>query len=132
MFYRKSEVLREIVSLFLISCDESDRLHIFWLSELRPIRDFSIRDSEYDASIFEVESRTEELTYEWSYLLRWEVHHSDDLFTDEFFFCIVYCDLRARLLHSDLGSEIYPYFVCRFVCFREVFYSDDSSSAKFY
>ena len=102
MLYRKPEVLREVVSLFLIPCDESDRLHIFWLSELRPIRDFSLRDSEYDASIFLVESCAEELTYEWSYLLRWEVHHSHDLLTDEFFFCIVYRDLRARLLHSYL------------------------------
>ena len=93
MFYGHTDKPREIFGFFLIARDECDRLHIFRLSELRSIIYFSLRNSEYDRSIFSIESCTQEFTHERSDLLRWEVHDSYDLLSDELFSSIVSRDL---------------------------------------
>lgn len=103
-----------------------------FLSEFCSIRNFSFGDDEYHTPIFSIESRTEEFAHEWADLLRWEVHHSDDLLPGKLIFCIMCCYLGARLLYSNFSPEIYPDLIGTLACFREVLHSYDSTDSKLY
>lgn len=100
------------------------------LSELGTVRHIAFGDSEDDRSIFAIESCTEELTHEWSYLFRREIHDSDDLFPDEFVPRIVRHDLSTRLFYSDLRTEIHPDLVGGPPRFWEVLDADDCPNSE--
>ena len=101
-----------------------------YLSEFCAIWYRTFWDRENHRSIFTVESGTEEFTDERSDPLRWEIHHTDYLLPEEFFFAVVDSDLSTWLLRADLSSEIHPELVGTFASFREIFHTDDCSHTE--
>jgi hypothetical protein len=102
------------------------------LSEFCSILYLSLWDREYHRAIITIESGTQELTHEFADLLDREVHHSNDLFSDEFLSCIVYCDLCTGLFDSYITAKIYPDLVCGFPCFWIWLCSDDGTDSELY